>query len=155
MEYSIERVTQDNYPLFDDMVFWRINNRERTENERNETRDFSEVAATLANENLYVYAVQTESKFAGWISIAYIPKVGRTNGKGHLFIDELWVAPGYRRNGMAQALMKRADELSRELNTLGLRLYVSMDNAEAIPLYEKCGYQRLSEAYFMQKEWAG
>lgn len=48
--------------------------------------------------------------------------------------------------------MEKADAISKELNTLGLRLYVSVDNDDAILLYKKCGYGNQHEALFMEKE---
>ena len=31
ISFTIEQVTRENYHLFDDMVYWRINGKERTE----------------------------------------------------------------------------------------------------------------------------
>jgi len=141
--------------MFDDMVFFRINERERSEQERAETRNFDRTYEALDNKNLYVFAAQAADKFVGWISIVYIPKISRANGKGHLFIDELWVSPAFRQKGIANALMAQADMLSKE-NVLGLRLYVNRNNEEAISLYQKFGYEfQFDTALFMEKEWEG
>ena len=153
MEYVIVRVDRNNYSMFDDMVFCRIHGRERSGCEQVETSNFELVYGTLNNENLYVFAAQLGEKFIGWISVVYIPKVGRTNGKGHLFIDELYVNPAYRKKGIAKALMEKADTLSKEIKALGLRLYVNSTNDDAISLYEQCGYKNQGEALFMEKEW--
>jgi ribosomal protein S18 acetylase RimI-like enzyme len=139
MEYSIVKVDRDNYQMFNDMVFQRINGREKNEAERVETQNFDTIYETLNNENLFVFAALFEDKFVGWISLVYIPKVGRTNGKGHLFIDELYVDPAYRNKGVAKALVKKGDVLSKGINALGLRLYVNTANDDAISLYEQCG----------------
>ena len=152
MDYSIVRVNKSNYQMFDDMVFFRINGCERTEPA--EIQNFDMVCEALDNKNLYVFAAQWKNKFIGWISVIYIPKIGKTNGRGHLFIDELWINPAFRKKGIANALMKQADALSQEINTIGLRLYVNTANDEAISLYEKCGYaSKLGTALFMEKEW--
>ena len=153
MEYSIVRVNRNNYKMFDAMVFFRINKRERTKQEQAEIQSLEIVYEVLDSKNLYVFAAQSENKFVGWISLAYIPKIGRTNGNGHLFIDELWVSPGFRKRGIANALMTQADALSKEINTLGLRLYVNTTNKAAISLYEKFGYaNKFGTALFMEKE---
>ena len=156
MEYAIVRVDKDNYTMFDEMIFYRENNRERNEYEKNEAHDFSTVYETLTNENLYVYAAQYKNIFVGWISIVYIPKVSWTKGKGHLYIDELWVNPSYRNKGIAKALMLEADKLvmnAAKPNILGIRLYVDANNEEALPLYKKCGYRGVNDdAVFMEKE---
>ena len=152
IDYTIARVDDNNYPLFDDMVFFRMNQRERTAEERLAPRDFSEEIYALGNPSLYVYAACVSSRFIGWISIVYIPKVGKTKGKGHMFIDELWVNPAFRRKGIAAALMQKADALSREKHQLGVRLYVRADNPEALSLYIKSGFSKLNQTVFMEKE---
>ena len=152
LEYAIVRVDRTNYPLFDHAVFQRVNGRERTEHERAEVQNVDTIYKALGNENLFVFAASTEDQFVGWISLVYMPKIGRTNGKGYLFIDELWVAPAYRRKGIAHALMAKAEALSKEMNTLGIRLYVNTANHEAISLYQTCGYTKQGEAFFMEKE---
>ena len=80
MEFSIVRVDKENYALFDNMVFFRMNERVRTPEEREEPRDFSAVRAALDDKNLRVYAAQVGDRFVGWVSAVYIPKVGRYNG---------------------------------------------------------------------------
>ena len=187
MEYSIEKIDETNYSLFDDMVFFRINGRERNADEQMHAGIDTGVYKTLKDRNLYIFAAKTDNqppqsgrgmvvpvrnltrgliprpkgrgikplaynKFIGWISLVYIPKVGRTNGRGYLYVDELWVSPAYRKNGIAYSLMEKGNTVSNELNTLGLRLYVDTDNDEAFSLYKKCGYNVQRNAIFMEKE---
>ena len=157
MEYSIVRVGKDNYALFDDMVFFRMNERERAPEEQAEPRDFGTNHAALYDKNLRVYAAQVGNRFVGWISAVLIPKVGhpKYGGKGHLFIDELWTVPAFRRQGVAYALMTKVEHAAKEMGTAGLRLYVGGDNPGALALYTKCGYRdRRSDARFMDKEWS-
>ncbi|MCL2718636.1 MAG: GNAT family N-acetyltransferase [Lachnospiraceae bacterium] len=135
------------------MTFYRKNKREKNEDERKEIQDFTDFYLTLENENFYVFAAQSNNQFVGYICTVYLPKITRVNSKGYLYIDEIWIKPNYRGKGIANALMKKADELSKEINTLGLRLYVSADNSEAISLYKKCGYEKkFGESLFMEKE---
>lgn len=148
--YNIVRVNHDNYHLFDEMVFYRMNGRARPLEEARQARDFSAVFHTLSNPGLFVYAAEIEGCFRAWIAICYLPKIGRTNGAGYLFIDELWTAPEYRRRGIARSLLKKADELCRAYQALGIRLYAS--NPDALMLYKSCGYAAdEQQAYFMQK----
>ena len=153
-EYKIIKVDSQNYPMFDDMAFWRTNRRERTCTEKSEAtnNNFSDVYLALANPNLYVYAALDNEKFVGWISIIYMPKVGRQNGLGHLYVDELWVEPTYRRQGIANKLMKEADELLKTTASAGIRLYVNTENPNAKRLYEKYGFSESGTAYFMEKD---
>jgi ribosomal protein S18 acetylase RimI-like enzyme len=153
-EYKIIKVDNQNYSMFDDMVFWRMNRRERTYAEKSEVanNNFSDVYLALANPNLYVYAALDNDKFVGWISIIYMPKIGRLNGLGHIYVDELWVEPIYRKQGIANKLMKKADELLNTTASAGVRLYVNTENPNAQRLYEKRGFSESGTAYFMEKD---
>jgi ribosomal protein S18 acetylase RimI-like enzyme len=154
MEHNIVRIDKNNYRMFDDMIFYRKNEREKSKYEFKQNPDLSLYHAALENPSLYVFAVQLEEKFVGYISIVFLPKVSRGDGRGYLYVDELWVNPKFRRRGFANALMNKADELSKAMNVLGLRLYVSADNPEGISLYKKCGYKNeYGPSLFMEKEW--
>ena len=149
MDFRIVRIDADNYPLFDDMVFWRENGFERAPM-------YAPVSAqmkkALENPDLHVYAAEVENRYVGWISLVYMPKIGsRWKGHGHVYVDELWIAPEFRGNGFAKALMQKADELKNKLESSGIRLYVNVNNPAARALYEKCGYHEDGQAYFMGK----
>lgn len=148
MDYSIEKVSVENYTKFDDMIYWRMNGEQRIPSCEAVTPS---IKNELSNPNLYLYAVQVESIYVGWISLIYMPKVGRFNGYGHIYVDELWIEPSYRNNGFAKALMKEADRLAVQLKASGIRLYVNTENLTALKLYEKCGYSKKCEAIFMEK----
>lgn len=148
MEYKIEKVEDRNYPLFEDMVFWR-----ETGAERKPSCAFTlqAIKQELKNPNLFVYAASACGRYIGWISLIYMPKIGKWNGQGHIYVDELWVEPSFRRKGIAKALMQKADELKTELNAAGIRLYVNVQNPTAQKLYQDCGYKVDGQAYFMEK----
>ena len=146
---KIDRIDSQNYSRFDDMVFWRENGCER---EPTHTPVSEQMEKQLANPNLQVYAVEVENRYVGWISLVYIPKIGsRWKGRGHVYVDELWVEPGYRGRGYAKALLAKAEELKKEWDANGIRLYVNVHNPTAQKLYERCGYQEDGQAYFMEK----
>ena len=126
-----------------------INNKNLDINEMSNLLE--ELKKEFENKDFYVYAVETENRFVGWISLTYIPKIGIWGGHGHIFVDELWVQPDYRGRGLAKALMKKADELKEKYNATGIRLYVNVNNPTAKGLYEKCGYVEDGQAYFMEK----
>ena len=139
----IHRITAENYSAFADLLYWRANESERPPQEE-------PVPAELSDPNLYVYAALADGRFVGWISLCYIPKVSRWK-RGHVYVDELWVAPEYRRRGIAMALMATADRLKEHLNATGIRLYVNHNNPEALALYQKIGFVNTGSAYFMEK----
>jgi len=154
MNYTIEKINENNYGMFEDLTFIRKHGREKTAEELALPRDYAEVFKTLANENLYIFAAKTEGKFVGYVSAVYIPKVGSPKAPGHFFIDELWTQPEFRQSGIAYALMMQAEAASRESGAIGMRLYTGIDNTSARALYEKCGYKTIGcDACFLEKEW--
>ena len=94
--WEIERITEDNYTLFEDMIYWRQNGMER---EPSREPVSEQIQKELRDPNLYVYAAMKEGRYIGWISLVYIPKIGKWGGHGHVYVDELWVAEQYRRQG--------------------------------------------------------
>lgn len=141
---EVVKVNKDNYEVFDDMVC------RRTGKERSRPLD-PDVLEVLENPNLTVYAAEKNGRFVGWISIVHIPKVGHWKKSGHLYIDELWVEPDHRKEGIGAKLINTADLMFEKVKLDGMRLYVSMDNPAAIRLYEKHGFSIRDEAYFMDK----
>jgi len=95
--------------------------------------------------------VEVEDRFVGWISFIYLPKVGKYRGHGHVYVDELWIEPSYRRNGLAKALLVKADELAQKLSAKGIRLYVNTENPGAQRLYQEHGFEMTGTAYFCEK----
>lgn len=148
MNHSIVKIDTGNYSLFDDMVYWRMNGGERLPLKQTIPQN---ILNELCNPNLFIYAVEVESRYVGWISLIYMPKVGKFNGYGHIYVDELWVEPSYRKNGFANELMKQAEALKQEKCATGIRLYVNVDNIGAKKLYEKCNFNVLCSAYLMEK----
>lgn len=149
MEYKIVKVNHKNYSLFDDMIYWRVNGQERKPLQLHISQEIEE---ELSDSNLYIYAVEVETRYVGWIALIYMPKVGKYNGHGHVYIDELWIEPTYRRNGFAVELMKYAEVIAKERKSTGMRLYVNTNNPDAQYLYEKCGYKKSCEAYLMEND---
>jgi ribosomal protein S18 acetylase RimI-like enzyme len=61
---------------------------------------------------------------------------------GEAYIDELAVAEWARRRGVARALLARCEHATREAGLTHLTLWVTEDNAAALPLYEGAGFRR-------------
>ena len=146
-EFILERVGETTYPLFSDMLFWRENGCERAPSDEPVPED---VRAELRDPNLYLYAAKADGRYVGWISLVYIPKVSKWK-RGHVYVDELWTAPEYRRQGIAKALLAKADELAASLHATGVRLYVNVENPAAAILYRSCGFEENGQAFFMEK----
>jgi len=70
--------------------------------------------------------------------------------KSVIYIDGLWTSPGFRRRGIAQALMGKAFEYQKETGAVEIRLYTGDDNIAAQELYKKCGLKITGKAVYMQ-----
>ncbi len=146
---DIVRISESNYGSYDNMIYWRVNGTERKPEDL--CLVSKEIQAELKNDNVYIYSAILDGKMVGWITLVYIPKVGKFNGRGHIYVDELWVQPSYRGRGISKGLMRKADDLRDRLGATGIRLYVSIDNTAAKACYESCGLEYSGKAYFMEK----
>jgi N-terminal acetyltransferase B complex catalytic subunit len=70
--------------------------------------------------------------------------MGKAEGRGknwHGHVSAVTVAPQYRRQGLAAALMDSLEEITREVhNGYFVDLFVRVSNVVAIGMYEKFGY---------------
>jgi len=151
MDYNIIDINRENYHMFDDMIYWRIHGKERSNEEKDLNKGNQLIPDELSNDHFFLHAVEVDDKLIGWISLIFLPKVGRNNFKGFVYVDELWIEPSYRRRGLAKLLMAKADDLSYELEAVGIRLGVNVNNPGAKTLYENCGYENTGQAYTMEK----
>jgi len=62
-------------------------------------------------------------------------------------LNDLYVAPGARRQGVARALMDAAHAFAASTGAVGVDLATERDNASAQALYDDLGYQR-DDAYW-------
>jgi ribosomal protein S18 acetylase RimI-like enzyme len=61
---------------------------------------------------------------------------------------DLFVKDGFRRRGVAEALMKRAAEFARDSGARRIDLLTGVDNVAGQALYEKIGYRRQPPEFF-------
>ena len=150
---EIVRVTEKNYAQFSDMLFERANGRPRTEEERRtaDRQDRRTQLAQLQYPGCWVYAACEDQRMIGWCTLLFLPKLGRYQGRGSLFVDELWVRPNNRRQGVASALLKKAEQRAQKQGCCDLRLLVAGYNSPAQALYQKCGYRDQAAARYLQK----
>jgi ribosomal protein S18 acetylase RimI-like enzyme len=70
---------------------------------------------------------------------------GSEDQPGEACIVSMWVAPEYRRRGIGNALMRKAEEWARKQKFKQLSLDVTEGNQAAITLYEHCGFYLTGE----------
>ncbi|MGC8874179.1 MAG: GNAT family N-acetyltransferase [Chloroflexia bacterium] len=102
----------------------------------------------LHSEHHWLFLARWDGQPAGYALVVCIPKADER--LGFLFVDELYVLPGYRRRGVGQALLAEIQALARKLGLAGVRLLVRPENRPARHLYRKAGF-RESAAVFC--EW--
>lgn len=148
---EIERITEKNYPLFDDMIHWRMSGQERSAEEKsqNEKREFIKQSNELKRQGFRVYAARHQGRYVGWIACLYIPKVGVWE-QGVVFVDELWVVPSFRGFGVGGHLLAKAFDMQNEYEAKEVRLYTGIDNAAAQRLFSKSGFQFSGKACYMR-----
>jgi ribosomal protein S18 acetylase RimI-like enzyme len=67
------------------------------------------------------------------------------------FIDELYVEPQYRRQGIGRRSMQFVEERARELGVNAIHLEVDRGNDAAEELYRRTGYR--DQARFLMTKW--
>lgn len=66
-------------------------------------------------------------------------------------LNDLFVDPAMRKQGVGEALMKHAEQFAMETGSRGLFLRTATDNFPAQKLYEKCGWVRDETFYRYDK----
>lgn len=90
--------------------------------------------AQLAPERYIFLAAETpEGEVAGYVGLMYVLDEG--------YISNVAVAPRFRRQGIARALIEALTARSDEKELSFLTLEVRQSNAPAIALYESCGFE--------------
>lgn len=82
--------------------------------------------------HVFLTAETAEGQVAGYVGMMYILDEG--------YISNVAVAPEYRRQGAADALLNALAERARALRLSFLTLEVRESNAPAVALYEKHGF---------------
>lgn len=146
-EVRLVRIGARNYKRFQALTYWRASGQKPT----TPLPEPDEQELQFASRpDFWVWAAEVEGEFAGWIGYVVIPKPDRRLGL--VYVDELWTAPDYRRNGIAEVLMQKAFDTARELGLWKVRLYVGKDNAPARSFYKKMGFVEADEeAIFCQR----
>ena len=71
------------------------------------------------------------------------------NSRNGFYLEDLYVRPEFRRQGIAKALMARLQAIAREHHCGRIQWVVLRNNAAAVRLYESLGAQALPEWQLM------
>lgn len=106
-----------------------------------ETRTRSALAQLMGNERLGNLCVI----FSGSEPIGYLVLIRSfilEFGGPQFFVDELYLCPEARGRGHARAALVEVEKIARSQGIAVLRLEVNDNNARALSLYRKAGYER-------------
>ena len=87
----------------------------------------------LAPDSHVFLTAEAAGDVIGYVGLMYVLDEG--------YISNVAVAPQYRRQGIAEALIRALVERAAEKDLAFLTLEVRESNAPAIALYDKCGFQ--------------
>jgi len=95
------------------------------------------------HQSAVMLAVDEEGEGAGFVQLYPFFTSVRM---GRLYVlNDLFVAPGARRRGVAAALMHEATDYARAVGAMGMTLTTAHTNSEAQRLYESLGWKRDEE----------
>lgn len=93
-----------------------------------------------AGESVIYHAIHKESgAFAGFMQL--YPSFSSVSMRRIWILNDLFVAPPYRRQGAAQQLLAQAEELAAATGAKGIELSTAVTNLQAQKLYKNAGYE--------------
>lgn len=107
------------------------------------------IKARLSRQDSVIFlALSNESDNKNALGFTQLyPSFSSVSTKRMWILNDLFVADGARRFGIARALMEKARNFAIETDAKGLILETAMDNKPAQALYESLGYSKDDEYY--------
>ncbi len=99
------------------------------------------LGARVENEESVIFAVEADAgKLVGFTQL--YPLFSSVQARRIWLLNDLFVAPEARRQGVGEMLMDAARDFAAETGAKGLALETGVDNHGAQALYEKLGYEK-------------
>lgn len=99
----------------------------------------------IRHESVIFLALLDEHNAVGFTQL--YPSFSSTSMKRLWILNDLFVAPEGRRQGIGEALLERARQFAAEDGAKGLMLETAVTNTTAQKLYERLGWKRDTEYY--------
>lgn len=99
----------------------------------------------LENEDSVIFVVKNNQKYVGFTQL--YPTFSSTAMKKAWILNDLFVDPEARKQGVGEVLLNKAKDFAVETGAIKLSLKTATDNFSAQKLYEKNGYERDSQFY--------
>lgn len=103
---------------------------------------------TREESKIYLAYSQELKQILGFVQL--YPSFSSVSMQRLWILNDLFVQPDYRRNGIGKALMQKAQELAEQSGAKGLVLETGIENRSAQALYEQLGYKRSNDYYVYQ-----
>lgn len=104
------------------------------------------LAARIGNNESVLFIAELEGRAVGFVQL--YPVFTSVGMRRTWLLNDLFVAKGARRQGVAAALMQAAHEMAAADGAAGVLLETQINNTGAQALYEKLGYQRNDTTWF-------
>lgn len=114
-------------------------------------RDF--ISERLNRHDAWLLVAEKNNGLLGFCQL--YPSFSSTHTCRIAILNDLYVAPDARKEGVGKALMLGAEELARNHGLAGLELSTAITNNQAQHLYEKLGWQRDTEFFYYSKTLRG
>jgi ribosomal protein S18 acetylase RimI-like enzyme len=107
----------------------------------------AQISAGCAAHDGAIYVAEVQSQLVGFICVyARLPFEDLADPPGeHAYITDVYVHEDWRRRGIAQAMLARAEQHARERGASELRIGVLAGNAAARALYRGAGFEARTE----------
>lgn len=110
-------------------------------------RDF--IIERINRHDSWILVAEQNARLVGFCQL--FPSFSSTRTCRTAILNDLYVAPVARKEGVGKALMLAAEELARNHGLGGMELATAILNTDAQRLYEKLGWQRDTEFYYYSK----
>jgi ribosomal protein S18 acetylase RimI-like enzyme len=112
--------------------------------------DYDAIANFITNNSLgQLWLIQQENQVIGYLILTFGYSL-EFRGRD-AFIDEFYLRPQYRQQGVGTQTLSFAEDACRVLGVKAIHLEVDFENPDAQRLYDRIGYQR-HHRFLMTKE---
>lgn len=99
----------------------------------------------LTNDESVIFLAMEAERALGFVQL--YPLFASVALQSLWLLNDLYVDPSARKQGVGEKLMKHAEQFAQETGSHGLFLRTATDNYAAQGLYEKCGWVRDEKFY--------
>jgi len=95
-----------------------------------------------------IFLATDDEEITGMGFVQMYPAFSSVGLKKIWILNDLFVHKNFRKQGVAEALIKKCSELAKETEAKGIVLETAISNSEAQKLYDKTGFEKDSEHYY-------